>query len=207
VRIRVAARIQAPPSRRHLRERISLGFPTEVVEHQSVPPNPWQGYQQCLTDLPDCTHLLVVQDDCVPASNATAAVEQIAADNPDVPTVLFFPKVTIRTSKWVRHAMVNDKPFTEMHRSDFLPCVAVVWPKAKAEEFLYWATEVMVKPRRPDRADDGVAGRWMRATRQKVMVACPSVFEHPDDVPSLIRPQSGGRHALFFADVWPHVRG
>ena len=42
------------------------------------PPDPWAGYQRCLTDPPDCTHLLVIQDDAIPVPGFAEVLPQIA---------------------------------------------------------------------------------------------------------------------------------
>ena len=65
----IRARVQHHPARAHLLPRLLAALdpiPTEVITHQSVPPDPWAGYKACLTDPPDCDHLLIVQDDAVP---------------------------------------------------------------------------------------------------------------------------------------------
>ena len=63
------ARVQAHPSRRDLLPDLLARLkplPVEVMFHESVPPDPWAGYRACLKNIPDCTHLLIVQDDAQP---------------------------------------------------------------------------------------------------------------------------------------------
>jgi hypothetical protein len=56
------------------------------------------------------------------------------------------------------------------------------------------------------RADDGNAARWVRATKQQVWVAVPSLVQHDDDTPSVkggrdhVPWQESWRQALFLAD-------
>jgi NAD-dependent oxidoreductase involved in siderophore biosynthesis len=78
----------------------------------------------------------------------------------------------------------------------FLPVVAVLWPRAKAEEFKEWADEHPTLPgQREPRSDDAMGGRWKMLTRQTVKATVPSLVEHPDQVPSLI-----GRRAMWGKD-------
>ena len=82
--VRVVARIQGHPSRAHLHAPLmeAIGLPCEVMLHASDPPNPWEGYKNCLRDIPECSHLLVIQDDTRPALNLAPALERIAEANP-----------------------------------------------------------------------------------------------------------------------------
>ncbi|GIV03724.1 MAG: hypothetical protein KatS3mg015_2554 [Fimbriimonadales bacterium] len=69
-----------------------------------------------------------------------------------------------------------------LDRSDFIPVVAVLWPKEKARHFLEWAMTAKVPGYPNPRSDDAVAGTWMRFTHQDVYVTYPSLVQHPDDV-------------------------
>jgi hypothetical protein len=48
------------------------------------------------------------------------------------------------------------------------------------------------------RADDGNAGRWVRSTKQQVLVAVPSIVQHDDGQPSV----KGGRVHVPWAEKW-----
>ena len=61
------------------------------------------------------------------------------------------------------------------------------------EEFLEWGE---AHPRMT-RADDGNAGRWHRDTKQEILVAVPSLVEHPDMEPSV----KGGQQARWGKDA------
>ena len=78
--------------------------------------------------------------------------------------------------------------------ASFVPLVAVLWPKAKAEEFLHWTRGTS----RITRADDGNASRWMIRTKQQIMVTVPSLVQHNDFVPSV----KGGREYSPGAESW-----
>ena len=53
--------------------------------------------------------------------------------------------------------MLKGQEYVWLGPTAFVPLVAVLWPREKAEEFMEWAGE------RPDmtRADDGNAAKWM----------------------------------------------
>lgn len=182
------------------------GLPVEVIEHSSDPPSPWAGYQRCLTDIPDCSHLLVIQDDAAPVRNFTAAVRQIAEANPDVPVCLFLARLPRDASTLAVRAMKQNRRYVELSWRSFLPVVAVLWPRSKAEEFRTWAEENPGLPaQREPRSDDAVAGFWKMRTRQTVRCTVPSIVQHPDMEPSLIGRrrswgQDSGRVAMLLAD-------
>jgi hypothetical protein len=165
----------------------------EVCTHSSDPPDPWAGYKQCLTDIPDCTHLLVVQDDVIPCRNFVPALEQIAEARPDMPVCLFMGDIPASTAHHARIAMIRGVRYTRLHVTNFMPLVAVLWPRAKAEHFLAWGQNA-----KTTRADDGNAAKWMRQTRQSVLVSVPSLVEHNDFVPSV----KGGRDHKYGAESW-----
>lgn len=202
----VACRVQSHPSRRGIRERLLPGLaplPIEVVETAFDPPNPWYGYIACLTDPPDCTHLLVVQDDTIVCRNLPLAVEAIAQAHPTVPVCLFLPLIPMLTKKRALKAGVDGEHYVQMHYGDFLPVVAVLWPVEKAQAFLVWATDpdrLRHKNGKPfiERSDDAMGGRWMKNTQQTVLATIPCLVEHPDDVISTIARSNSGRTALFW---------
>lgn len=181
-------------------------LPTEVVTHESDPPNPWAGYRLCLEKPPRCSHLLIVQDDVVPAANFAAGVKQIAASKPDAPVCLFLGRLPRDASSRAQRAMKMNVRYVTLSWRSFLPVVAVLWPRHKLLEFAEWAAE---NPRLPaqnePRSDDAMGGRWKMVTRQTVYACVPSIVEHPDQVPSIIgvRQQWGstpGRTAELLCD-------
>ncbi len=159
-------------------------MPTEVSLHSSEPPSPWDGYRKALTNLPPAvTSVLVIQDDATVCANFTLAVRQIAVANPEKPVVLFVPGSARWIKKQFLEAVLAKRPYIDMHPSSFMPVVAVLWPRHKAEEFLAWCETAKIPGiRTPWRSDDAVAGAWMRLTRQTVRVTVPSIVEHLDNV-------------------------
>jgi hypothetical protein len=167
--------------------------------HASNPPNPWEGYKACLRDLPECSHLLIIQDDARPALNFAAALERVAEENPVTPVVLFLARLPRRVAMLALRAAKSRERYvsTGMRGNEFCPVVAILWPRSKAQEFLAW-TEA--NPRRlghPEpRSDDGVLGRWAAFDKQLIRFSVPSLVQHDDRERSTI-----GRKALWGKDT------
>jgi len=182
----IHCRVQHHPSRASLipglLERLSP-LTVEVVPHASVPPNPWLGYRQCLQNIPDCGHLLIIQDDAVPCLNFAAAVEQVAASNPDAPVSLWLSYHPAGTAGRARQAMIRNKRYVWFGYTKYVYLVAMLWPRRLACDFLEWSATDRDTLRH--RADDGVVAKWARETRQEIRVTVPSLVEHPDVVPSV----------------------
>ena len=122
------------------------------------------------------------------------ALERVAERWADVPVCLFMGAAPASTAALARRAMIKDKRYIPLRPSSFVPLVAVLWPRAKAQEFLLWAKTA----RRVTRADDGNASRWQRQSRQRIMVTVPSLVQHDDGEPSV----KGGRSHRPWAENW-----
>lgn len=166
-----------------------------MLEHAAEPSDPWTGYRRCLEDIPDGhDHIAVIQDDAVPCRNFKGALEALARP---VPVCLFLPNMAMRTRRHANSAIIRGEHWIELHHSDWMPVVAVLWPTVKIRSLLDWYDHR--PPRRtPDRSDDGVCGRWMAATSQSVLATLPSLVEHPDDVASTWRVNRQPRRALWY---------
>ncbi len=178
----IRCRVQAYPARRELREAQLAALaplPVEVIEHESVPPSPWAGYQLCLTDIPPCDHLLIIQDDAMPVQNFADALRRIAATNPETPVCLFLAKQPVGAAARARRAFARGQPYVGLYPAPFVPLVACLWPRQKAEEFLEWTkTDVKLRGYPNPRADDGICAQWAKRTQQSFMVTVPSLVEH-----------------------------
>ena len=189
----IRARVQHHPSRCALLPRLlhhlSPFFP-EVVEHSSQPPDPWTGYKRCVTEPPDCTHLLIIQDDALPVPGFAEALPVIASDSSDRPVCLWMGAIPAAAAGRARRAHGKQR-YVPLGPAPFVPLVAVLWPLAEVRAFAEWAETSS----RLTRADDGNAARWMRQTRQEFLVCVPSVVEHDDFTPTVKggRPQTSGR--------------
>jgi hypothetical protein len=120
-------------------------------------------------------------------------VEKIARD---VPVCLFLGGLPSATAVRASRAMVRGTRYIPLGPAPFMPLVAVLWPKRKAQEFLFWGNS-----NKTTRADDGNAARWMKRTNQHVLVTVPSLVEHNDYVPSV----KGGRDHTPGAEKWRHA--
>lgn len=196
----IRVRIQHHPSRAELLPALRNALKplrTEVIEHSSEPPSPWGGYRACLTDIPACSHLLIIQDDTVPSPNFAKALKGIAKANPDTPVCLFLSKLPIEASRAAQRALKDGERYVTLSWRSFLPIVAVLWPRHKAVEFFDWTESNASLPgvRGEPRSDDAVGGRWKMVTRQTVRVCVPSIVEHPDEAPSTIGKKSARSRA------------
>jgi hypothetical protein len=134
---------------------------------------------------------VIVQDDARVCMNFAPMVSRLAERFSEHPVCLFYPGGSLRSSRVHRRAIQKRQPFFVLSRQDFLPVVAILWPRAKAEHFLEWMQDRVISGLRPPyRSDDAVGGAWMRFTKQDVYVIQPSLVQHPDDVP----PVKDGHH-------------
>lgn len=163
-------------------------------------PSPWRCYQACLTDPPDCSHLLIVQDDVTLCRNFGSAVKRIAVANPDTVVALFVGKEAVyRTGRDILQAANRGERYIPLRQNDPLPVVATLWPIAKAQHFLDWSIKhPMLNRGRPNRSDDARGASWKNRTKQHILVTVPNLVQHPDVVPSLIRIRAGGRVAALY---------
>ncbi len=180
----VAYIVQSVPSRRKVRSRLLDQLPRAVVVEDDGPPpgNPWRGYRRCLETMlanESWTHAVVIQDDALVCWNFEEAVGRVIGACPDHPVVLFYPGYKMHSTK----NRQRGGTLFRMHRQDFLPVVAILWPREKARLLYEWTTDVTIPGlRKPYRSDDAVSGAWMKLTRQDVYATMPSLVQHPDDV-------------------------
>jgi hypothetical protein len=205
----IVARVQSHPNRRDVRQRLLdglAGIPTEVIEDEV---HPWSGYRKCLdAPPPGATHLLIVQDDALPCKGIADALPRIAAAQPNSPVCLYVGMLPPQKGILLHAAKAGQRYATLSSASAFLPVVAVLWPVKLAQSLLEWTADRGVLRRRngvsePQQSDDAMAGTWWRKHRRVLVVATiPSLFEHPDDVKSIVKPhakiESLGRTALFW---------
>jgi hypothetical protein len=192
----IHARIQAHPSRNGIHQRLVDALeplPVEVMVHESDPPDPWENYRQCLDYHGDASHFLIVQDDAIPAPGFAEAAVKIAQANPDCPVCLFMGAFPAATAARVRRVK-PDVRYVPLGPSSFVPLVCVLWPTHVARSFLDWSSSAHGMTR----ADDGNAARWMKATRQQILVSVPSIVQHDDGQPSV----KGGREHVPWQEAW-----
>lgn len=88
----------------------------------------------------------------------------------------------------------GDRRYVALGAAPFVPLVAVLWPRQKAQEFLFWAEN----QRGMTRADDGNCAKWARATKQRFLASVPSLVQHDDSEISI----KGGRTHKPWAESW-----
>jgi len=203
----ILVRVQSHPARRDLRKRLIDGLQGlwwEIHEHSSEPPNPWEGYKECLTlSHASVSHLCVIQDDAIVCKDFAQALQRVVEMQGEKPVCLFIPGVRNGTYRDAIRALKRREPFVRVNPYDFVPVVGMVWPIDKIDHFLSWAeTAELPGIRKPWRSDDAVVGSWSRFTKQEVLACLPSIVDHPNDVPSLIGRPAGNwikeRTALHF---------
>lgn len=140
--------------------------------------------------------------------NFPRAVEQVAVANQHTPVCLFLGGQPIRTAKHALRAGKANKRYVQLFFRDFVPVVAVLWPRHKAEEFLEWSKDARLPGDPNPSSDDAIAGRWMLMTKQTVLATVPSLVQHPDEE-SIAQPDRAkagadkGRVALLYCEGDP----
>lgn len=157
--------------------------------------NPWRTARQCWLGTPEwCSHRLVIQDDAAPCRDFLAHVKRALTAKPDRVASFYLgwmPSVTARDAlvaqrwgaSWVRG-----------HASSWVPCIALAIPQPLCRslgEYDDGTTPI---------ADDDVVGRWCRALGLPWYATMPSLCDHDDDAPSLMRDPraTGERRAMNF---------
>lgn len=163
--------------------------------------SPMRCYRACLDALePDATHLCVVQDDVTTCRDFPAALEAVVAAQPHDPLALFIPGVG-RNQRRMLDACYAGGRWFELDPADWVPTVALVWPRAQVAAFLAYLDRKRLTAAR--RSDDSVVGEWAREEQVRVLATCPSLVEHPDLVPSLVGTAHwGGANPQRVAACW-----
>jgi len=146
--------------------------------------SPWRCYRACLQALePGASHLLVVQDDAILCRDFAQAIPLLAAARPDDPLCLFVPGVGANQRR-VLQACASGALWAELDPLAWVPCVAVLWPRAQAEALLAFAEQKRYPESRS--ADDAIVGDFSRETRTRFLAPVPSLCDHDDSQRSLV---------------------
>lgn len=198
--------MQHHPERAHLLPPLleRLDRPAEVVSDPNPEDrlrSPWRTYRECLyAPPPSVTHLLILQDDVIPCRNLVAACEMIA--RPD-PVCVFLGGAPVRTAMLAKRALERGQRFVPVHRAEWVPVVAVLWPVESAQACLDWTGSNRLPGDPNPRSDDAVVGSWARRERVPIWATVPSLVQHADLEPSLIgRKARGGRAKWRVAFSW-----
>lgn len=158
------------------------------------PPSAIRTYVECLRSLPpEVTHRLVLQDDVALTAAFHTKVELALAERPGHLVALFVPGMGLH-GRMVRDAARAGSRWCQLPRSaNWVPVVALAWPRELAEAFVPFA-EQWIATRAARRmstvGDDPVVGRFVREHKLSVWATVPSLVEHPDLVPSLVKQRS-----------------
>lgn len=163
---------------------------------------PIRTYLVCLRSMPEwATHLLIVQDDVRPCADFRGKVLKVLFKRPDDVLALFLGGAPARSARLAQQAHRRGERWIKMHAADWAPTVATCWPRFHVERFLAYcdAHPALIKM-----GDDNVVGQWKRAEAVDVWATVPSLVEHPDVEPSLIRRKaSAGKNRYRIAAVPP----
>ena len=199
-------RVQTVPARHQILPRLLHHLPVStdvVVDEGDGPPSPWRGYLRCLTDpWPDSTtHMVILQDDVVPADHFGIRVQQAVEQRPADIISLFVGGLPGPARKAFLAAQFNGEPFAPIRLARIFHVVALVWPVDEIRSFVEWQQHARLPGPTPPRSDDAIVGYWARVTHRTFWATVPCLVEHPDDVPSTIgrKPGSPGRKAILFA--------
>lgn len=161
----------------------------------------WRTYHACLSvSLPGATWRVVLQDDVELCPSFGEVVER-ALQHADRPVSLFVPNTLREGSINLLRACARDEAWCDLRPRDWVPAVAVAWPEALVPDFLAWAELRKFHPN-VNRADDAIIGKYARERNLAFLATVPSLVEHPDVEPSILRNHrsKGGRRATCFAD-------
>jgi hypothetical protein len=143
-------------------------------------------------------HGLVIQEDVILCRNFVPALERIAHSQPENPVCLFLSYLPPSIKMDALQAMKRGEVYIRARPAKFCPVVAVLWPIPAARRFLEWAESGVKLPGHPGnvRSDDACLGDWIRRAKETVMIALPSLVEHPDTTESV----KGRQNALWGRD-------
>lgn len=165
-------------------------------------PSSWRTHRLCLEAIPDdATHLLCLQDDAWPCDGFAGKALAAITEKPDRIIAFFVPGVSHLTRR-VNLERKRGSRWLEFPSISFVPLVAVVYPAELARQIVPFAEQRRIGPRR---ADDAVVGEFARAHRITACATIPSLVEHLDAAPSVMRmPHGRGqphRLAAFYVET------
>lgn len=177
----------AHPSRgalaRSLQRRLRLAPSAVVLDPEpDAERNPWRTARAAWrASPPGCTHRLVLQEDVIPCPRLLTHVRRALAAKPDRITSFFLG--TNATVTWQRMLVADARgaAWVEGFPASWVPALALAIPAAYVPSLVEFDDGT-----RPV-ADDEVYGRWTREHRLPWWCTIPSLVDHDDDAPSLMR--------------------
>lgn len=149
----------------------------------------------------DATHLLVIQDDAWPCDGFHDRAAAVIAEHPATTLAFFTPGFShiTRAVNVYRKAGANVMP----HRGNtFVPMVAIAYPAEIPRGILEWEptkkhSAAVVKH------DDGMVASFMCRHRKQVLVTLPSLVQHLNLEPSMMKydkPDRAHRRAAWYEE-------
>lgn len=203
--MKIAYRVQHYAGRNDALERLLPFLPkhAEVVTDEGDP-NPCRGFLRCFENLPDATHMCVLQDDALPCRGFLAELELAVHDRPDDVLSLFVGGLSGRTKRDFLAALADGLHWSPVYFREIHHVVALVWPVPLAQQFVEWFENARVPGPKPPRSDDAVVGYWARTSHRLFWATVPCLVQHPDDMPSVVQGNralgDAGRRAIVFLD-------
>lgn len=206
----ISVHIQHHPARRHLLPELTANLgslPYEVVEDPGgEKPIAWRTYRECLLRASGADWTLVLQDDARLCPGFPQALRNALSAAGEYPVALFVPRTSTKGRIQFWQAQKEGRNWCTLDWREWVPVVALAWPRKHIGPFLHWAEEHGYGPQRW-RADDAIVGEWARMTRTRVLATIPCLVDHPELDVSLAAPLRRGaahmrrpRVALAFAD-------
>jgi hypothetical protein len=144
--------------------------------------NPWRTARECWKHTPDdCTHRLVLQDDIIPCRRFLDHARRALAARPSRITSFYLGMNATLTYRSMLVAAQDCSAWVLGSTDSWVPCLALAIPRdltASLAEFDDGTRPV---------ADDDVVGRWCRWHGLPWYATIPSLVDHDDDAPSLMR--------------------
>lgn len=204
--------VQAHPARAVMAEQLARQIHGEVV-YDPEPDGPrqaWRTYRRALLETPGIdaygappSHRLVIQDDTIVCVGFNQAVRKAVAARPDRLIALHTGSQSWAHWSAILNASERGSSWAELPNDRWCPAVALVWPFELICPFVCFCDDMHW----PDNfgADDERIGKWLAAHGMSALATVPSLVEHPDTEPSVIRKYnhngqgSGNRVAACFA--------
>jgi hypothetical protein len=144
--------------------------------------NPWRTAREAwrLTP-PGCSHRLVVQEDVVPCPRFLHHARRALAAKPDRITTFYVGTNATITWRAMLVAAERCAAWVEGSRAGWVPALALAIPARLVPSLATFEDGT-----RPV-ADDDVYGRWVRTYGLPWYATIPSLVDHDDDAPSLMR--------------------
>lgn len=171
--------------------RRELGGRVEVVfdPDPDGEPNPWRCAREAWRRTPaTCTHRLVVQEDVMPCPRFLHHARLALAAKPDRITSFYLGTNATVTWRSMLVACERCAAWVQGFPNTWVPALALAIPQRFVASLATYDDNT-----RPV-ADDDVYGRWTREYRLPWFATIPSLVDHNDDAPSLMRnPYASGR--------------